>query len=64
MNQLAEEGVAIIMVSSEMPEIIGMSDRVIIMREGRVTGELQKGEITEENLITKAMGITQTVSES
>lgn len=57
MNSLAEEGAAIIMISSEMPEIIGMSDRVIVMREGRVTGELEKQELSEENLIKLSMGV-------
>ena len=57
MNRLAEEGAAIIMISSEMPEIIGMSDRVIVMREGRVTGELNKQELNEENLIKLSMGV-------
>ncbi len=40
MNQLAAEGKAIIMVSSELPEILGMSDRVIVMHEGRIKGEI------------------------
>ena len=57
-NQLAENGVAIIMISSEMPEIIGMSDRVIIMREGQIMGELSKNEICEENLIKYSMGVS------
>ena len=39
-NQLVKEGKCVIMVSSEMPEILGMSDRVIVMREGRITGEM------------------------
>ena len=49
---------AIIMISSEMPEIIGMSDRVIIMREGKIMGELSKSEICEENLIKYSMGVS------
>lgn len=56
-NQLAEEGASIIMISSEMPEIIGMSDRVLVMREGKVMGELNKNEISEENLIKLSMGV-------
>lgn len=58
-NQLAEEGVAIIMISSEMTEIIGMSDRAIVMREGRVMGELSKDNISEYNLIKFAMGVSR-----
>ncbi len=57
MDQLAAQGVAIIMISSEMPEIIGMSDRVIVMREGTITGELEKPEINEYNLIRLSMGV-------
>ena len=45
------------MISSEMPEIIGMSDRVLVMREGKVMGELNKNEISEENLIKLSMGV-------
>jgi len=58
-NQLAEEGIAIIMISSEMPEIIGMSDRVLVMREGEITGELSKEELTEQNLIRLSMGVSK-----
>lgn len=57
MNELAENGVAIIMISSEMTEIIGMSDRVVVMRQGEVTGELQKNELSENSLIKLAMGV-------
>ena len=54
MNDFVERGGSIIMVSSEMPEIIGIADRVYVMHEGRITGELQKNEITEINLINLA----------
>lgn len=57
MNHLAEQGVAIIMISSEMPEIIGMCDRAIIMRQGKISGELDKKELTENSLIKYAMGV-------
>lgn len=57
-NTLAENGVAIIMISSEMPEIIGMSDRVVVMRNGEVRGELSGTEITEQNLINLSMGVS------
>jgi len=52
---LAEQGVAIIMISSEMPEIIGMCDRVAVMSNGRITGELSKEEITQEEIMTLAV---------
>jgi ribose transport system ATP-binding protein len=57
MNQLAEKGVAVIMVSSEMPEIIGMCDRVYVMRQGMIAGELAKEELNENALIKLAMGV-------
>ena len=56
-NQLAESGVAIIMISSEMPEVIGMCDRVIIMRNGMIRGEIPKEEMTEHELIKYSMGV-------
>ena len=55
-NKLAEEGVAIIMISSEMPEIIGMCDRVIVMRQGMITGEVDKESLSEQELINYSMG--------
>ena len=58
-NKLAEEGVAIVIISSEMPEIIGMCDRVMVMRLGEVTAELSHDEITENNMIKAAMGVEQ-----
>ncbi|MEK4406186.1 sugar ABC transporter ATP-binding protein [Sporosarcina sp. FSL K6-6792] len=56
-NRLAEEGVAIIIISSEMAEIIGTCDRAIVMREGKIVGELSKENLTENNLIKLAMGV-------
>lgn len=57
MNECAAQGVAVIMISSEMPEIIGMCDRVIVMSRGRVTGELARNELTENNMIKLAMEV-------
>ena len=59
MEKLAEEGVAILFVSSEMEEIIGMSDRAIVMHEGKLTGTLMRDELTEESVMQLATG-TQT----
>jgi len=56
MNQLTENGTAIVMVSSELPEIIGMSDRVIVLHEGEITGEFMQNEITQEKIMIKASG--------
>ena len=55
MGNLAMQGYAIILISSEMPEILGMSDRVIIMCNGRVTGELSRSEATQEGILELAM---------
>lgn len=56
MNELTDRGLSIIMVSSEMPEIIGLSDRVYVLQEGRITGELTKEQISQENIMTLATG--------
>ena len=55
-NELAERGAAIVMVSSEMLELIGMCDRVLVMRAGRMAGELDRDDLTEERIIELAMG--------
>ncbi|AQX55681.1 sugar ABC transporter ATP-binding protein [Priestia flexa] len=56
MNELTERGVAIIMVSSELPEVLGMSDRVLVIHEGKLAGELSKEEATQEKIMTYATG--------
>jgi inositol transport system ATP-binding protein len=56
MSKLAQSGKAVIMVSSEMPEILGMSDRIIVMHEGQVTGELSRAEATQEKIMQLATG--------
>ena len=60
MAELAAQGLSIIMVSSEIPEIIGMSDRVIVMRDGRIATELEGDALTPETLVRHAAGITAT----
>lgn len=57
MNQMAQQGVAILMISSELPEIVGMSDRVYVMREGALAGELAGSDISQENIMTLATGV-------
>lgn len=57
MSELAAEGMAVIMVSSEIPEVLGMSDRVIVMREGRIVDEFAGAMMTPENLVRAAAGI-------
>ncbi|MCA9036961.1 MAG: sugar ABC transporter ATP-binding protein [Planctomycetaceae bacterium] len=54
MDELAGEGMAVLFVSSELEEIIGMSDRSLVMHEGRITGELQRDELTEEKIMKLA----------
>jgi len=56
MNELVEKGAAIIMISSELPEILGMSDRIIVMYDGTITGEFLQGEATQEKLLNCAIG--------
>jgi ribose transport system ATP-binding protein len=51
MNDLAQQGVGVIMISSEMPEILAMSDRILTMREGRLTGMLKRSEATQEKIM-------------
>lgn len=56
MMNLLKEGKAIIMVSSDTPEVISMSDRVIVMKEGSVAGTLDREEVSEENILTLSIG--------
>lgn len=60
MNELAARGKAILMISSELPEILGMSDRVLVMREGRVTGQVEDAATaTQERLLALAVGAAE-----
>jgi rhamnose transport system ATP-binding protein len=56
MSGLAAEGVAVLMISSELPEVLGMADRVLVMHEGRITGELSREEADEESVMRAATG--------
>ena len=56
MNELTEKGVSIIMVSSELPEVLGMSDRIVVVHEGRIAGELLHDEADQEKIMTLATG--------
>ena len=62
MEKLAKEGLAVLFVSSEMEEIMGMSDRTIVMHEGRITGELQRSELSEESIMQLATGNANNVA--
>lgn len=56
MNELTEQGVAVIMISSELPEILGMSDRIIVMHEGRIKGEFAQQDANQEKIMLAATG--------
>ncbi|MDE3029118.1 MAG: sugar ABC transporter ATP-binding protein, partial [Paracoccaceae bacterium] len=62
MAELAAEGLAVIMVSSEIPEVLGMSDRVIVMREGRMVAEFDHSTMSPEALVRAAAGIGERVA--
>ena len=55
-NRLTAQGLAVVLVSSELPELMGMSDRIIMLHEGRIGGEFSKAEATPEKLLSAAMG--------
>ena len=63
-NQLTAEGRAVILVSSELPELIGMSDRIVMLHEGRIGGEFSREEATPEKLLAAAMGQTSSTISS
>jgi ribose transport system ATP-binding protein len=56
MNRLTDEGKGIIMISSELPEVLGMSDRVLVMRGGRIAGELDAARTTQAEVLGIALG--------
>ena len=56
LSQKAQEGLAVLMISSELPEVLGMADRVLVMREGHIVRELSRSEATSENVISAATG--------
>jgi rhamnose transport system ATP-binding protein len=58
-SQLAGQGLTILMISSELPEILGMSDRVLVMREGRLAAEIPREAATEERIIHAASGVEE-----
>jgi len=55
-RDLTKKGTGIIMISSELQEIIGMSDRILVMSRGKIAGELSRAEVTEEKILTLAIG--------
>jgi ABC-type sugar transport system ATPase subunit len=61
-TRLVEAGIGVLLISSEMPEVLGMSDRIIVMREGRQVAELARAEATEEKLLQHAAGVREAAS--
>jgi rhamnose transport system ATP-binding protein len=57
LSELAQGGVAVLMISSELPEVLGMADRVLVMNEGRLSGELSRAEADEESVMRAATGV-------
>lgn len=57
MNRLAAQGVGLLMISSELPEVLGMADRILVMRQGRVVGEMSRAEATQEKIGELAVGV-------
>ena len=56
MGELVEQGVAILMISSEMPEVLGVADRILVLHEGRLSGEFTREEADEESIMRAAAG--------
>lgn len=64
LRKLANEGIGVIIISSELPEIIGVADRVVVMHEGKISGELSGRDLSEENIIVYASGAPQKTAAS
>ncbi|SAL39067.1 L-arabinose ABC transporter ATP-binding protein AraG [Caballeronia concitans] len=62
--QLAERGCAIVMISSELPEVLGVSDRIVVMRQGRIAGELPRGQASEQSVLSLALPQAETVAQA
>jgi rhamnose transport system ATP-binding protein len=62
LSELAGQGLAILMISSELPEVLGMADRVIVLFEGRVSAELDRAEADENRIMRAATGVTEEVA--
>ncbi|HEY0806964.1 MAG TPA: ATP-binding cassette domain-containing protein, partial [Pseudonocardiaceae bacterium] len=59
LSQLAADGIAVLMISSDLPEILGMADRVLVMREGRLAAEIARTDATEESVMAAATRATE-----
>ena len=61
MNQLTEQGIALLLITSEMPELLAMSDRILVMHRGEIVRELSSSEATQEQVLQAAMGATHSM---
>jgi rhamnose transport system ATP-binding protein len=59
LSDLAGRGIAILMISSELPEVLGMADRVLVMHEGRITADLNRAEATPESVMNAATSVLE-----
>jgi len=64
MNRLTARGAGIIMISSELPELLGMSDRILVMHRGRIQAELDTASATEERVLSAALGLNPALSDA
>jgi ribose transport system ATP-binding protein len=62
MNRLTDQGAGIIMISSELPEVLGMSDRILVMHRGRISAEFTKADATQERVLSAALGLVGVAS--
>jgi L-arabinose transport system ATP-binding protein len=62
--QLAERGCAIVMISSELPEVLGVSDRIVVMRQGRISGELPRSKANEQAVLSLALPQSSTAPQA
>jgi len=56
--ELVKEGMAVLMISSELPEVLGMADRVLVMHEGRISADIARADANEERVMSAALGAT------
>jgi rhamnose transport system ATP-binding protein len=56
LSELVQEGMAVLMISSELPEVLGMADRVLVMHEGRISADIPRAEASEERIMSAALG--------
>jgi ABC-type sugar transport system ATPase subunit len=56
-DELAQQGIAVLLISSELPEVLNLSTRILVMREGRLVGEVPRAEATQERLMKLMAGV-------